>query len=54
MLPFGAPCVLLTEHLCPNFSGKRKSTKSRGAAEEPANTGETACVWRTSSQIVCS
>lgn len=46
--PFGAPRVSLTEHLCPNFSSRGKSTKSSGAAEEPAETGDTACVWRTS------
>lgn len=44
MFPFGAPYMLLTEHLCPNFSSKRKSTKSRGAVEEPSETGDTACV----------
>lgn len=48
MFPFSAPCVLLTEHLCPNCSSKRKSTKSRGAAEKPSESGDTACVWRTS------
>lgn len=44
MFPFGAPRVLLTEHLCPKFSGKRKSTKSRGATEEPSETGDSLCV----------
>lgn len=36
-------CSLLVR-LCPNFCSKRKSTKSRGAAEEPSETGDTACV----------